>query len=89
MQTLSRAILKERNMTELDKLSGKKQETSVSNKGLKNGRVTVARNGTLVSILINDCDLKSFVVTIDSENLLRGWSMYDSTTSFSYKIPLE
>ena len=76
-------------MTELDKLGGKKQENSVSNKGLKNGSVTVARTGTLVSILINDNDLKSFLITIDSENLLRGWSMFDSFTSFSYKIPLE
>lgn len=34
-------------------------------------------------------DKYSFLTTIDSENLLRGWSVKTGTTTFSYKIPMK
>ena len=30
----------------------------------------------------------NYLVTVDSENLLRGWSLRDTSTLFSYKIEL-
>jgi hypothetical protein len=44
----------------------------------------------LVDIIMIDAasgvDKHSILVTIDSENLLRGWSIKTGTTTFSYKI---
>lgn len=56
---------------------------------LQNGKVTVSSASQLVSVLVNSKDLKALLVTIDSENLARGWSLEDNQTTFSYKIRLD
>ena len=47
----------------------------------------------LVDILLIDSSNKnekySFLVTIDSENLLRAWSVKSGLTTFSYKISMK
>lgn len=42
-----------------------------------------------MSILLNTRDTNNLVISVDSENLLRGWSMRDCSTTFSYKIPFK
>lgn len=55
----------------------------------KNGRVLVTNTSELVDILINEKDDTKFLITIDSENLLRSWSVKSGTTTFSYKLPMK
>lgn len=47
----------------------------------------------LVDIVLTDAssglDKYSFVITIDSENLLRAWSVKTGLTTFSYKIAMK
>ena len=50
----------------------------------------VSQTSELVDILLADAQEKSsFLITIDSENLLRGWSVKTGLTTFSYKIPMK
>jgi len=37
----------------------------------------------------SDIEKYSFLITIDSENLLRAWSVKSGQTTFSYKIPMK
>jgi hypothetical protein len=52
----------------------------------------VSKSSTLVEILVNEsadeCKM-NYLITIDSENLLRAWSLKDTSTIFSYKITTE
>lgn len=53
----------------------------------------MSKTSVLVDILLTDSSSKeekySFLVTIDSENLLRSWSVKSGLTKFSYKIPMK
>jgi WD40 repeat protein len=53
----------------------------------------VSESSELVDILLTDSvstmDKFSFVITIDSENLLRSWSVKTGLTTFSYKIQMK
>jgi hypothetical protein len=81
-------MLKERNMLELLKMSGSRQ--SISKVGDKpNGSVLISKQSQLVSIMVNEIDTLNLIVTVDSENLLRCWSMKDCHQAFSYKIPMQ
>lgn len=55
--------------------------------------VLVSETSELVDIILIDAssgiDKYSFIVTIDSENLLRAWSVKTGSTTFSYKIPMK
>jgi len=44
-----------------------------------------------VEIIVNENDPSeaNFIITVDSENLLRGWSIKKEVTNFSYKIPMK
>jgi hypothetical protein len=80
--------MEERNMFELSKLGGKKDQVMTTAGDIRTGKVLVSSQSQLVAILINSLDKNNLVISIDSENLLRGWSLLDCSTSFSYKIPL-
>ncbi len=59
---------------------------------IRNG-VLVSLTSELVEILLIDnasgLDKYSFVISIDSENLLRAWSVKTGLTTFSYKISMK
>ena len=59
---------------------------------IRNG-VLVSLSSELVEILLIDhasgLDKYSFVISIDSENLLRAWSVKTGLTTFSYKISMK
>lgn len=82
-------MAEERNFGELSKLGGVKNTNFAVTTEIKTGKVLVSSKSQLVAIIINSANPKNLVVTVDSENLLRGWSMQDCTTAFSYKIPLK
>lgn len=77
-------------MLELLKLGGTRQFTS-GTADQKSGKVLISNKSSLVEIIINESDPSSanFIITVDSENLLRGWSYKDSVANFSYKIPMK
>lgn len=53
----------------------------------------VSKASVLVDVILIDAssgvDKHSILVTIDSENLLRGWSIKTGITTFSYKIQMK
>jgi hypothetical protein len=55
----------------------------------KNGSVLVTSTSELVDIIVNEKDDSRFLITVDSENLLRAWNIKTSSTAYSYKIPLK
>ena len=60
----------------------------------KTGTVLIAKSHTLVEIITSESDdyttEPNYLITLDSQNLLRAWSLSDfSTTMFSYRIKLE
>mmetsp|Transcript_33488 Transcript_33488/g.32549 ORF Transcript_33488/g.32549 Transcript_33488/m.32549 type:complete len:325 (+) Transcript_33488:1540-2514(+) len=55
----------------------------------KNGTVLVTNTSELVDIVVNEKDDFKFLITVDSENLLRAWNIKTSTTAYSYKIPMK
>jgi len=55
----------------------------------KTGKVLVSNQSSLVDVAINEIDFSHFLLTVDSENLLRGWSIETNSTVFSYKIPMK
>lgn len=82
-------MLKERNLTQLMALGGSRQGAKLTTDA-KTGKVLISRMSTLVEIIVNSQSLNSnLIITVDSENLLRGWSLLTQSTSFSYKIPFE
>ena len=42
-----------------------------------------------MDIVINESEDTNFLVSIDSENLLRAWSVKTSQTVYSYKLPMK
>jgi len=56
---------------------------------VKNGKVLISKISKLVCVLVNEFDTMNFLITVDSENLLRGWSMKDCKTAFNYQIPMK
>ena len=54
----------------------------------RTGKVLVTSASTLVEIVLNQSDTTHFLITIDSENLLRGWNVQESLTTLSYRLPL-
>lgn len=55
----------------------------------KTGRVLVTNSSELVDVIISEKEDINFLVTIDSENLLRAWSVKSSATTYSYKLPMK
>ena len=95
VQTLSKHILKERQMLDsqdpgYDREAAEKDGTKKTKKDTdaRTGRVLVTSASTLVDIVLNQGDIKHFLITIDSENLLRGWDMEQSLTTLSYRLPV-
>jgi hypothetical protein len=90
VQALSKEILKDRKMLDYQDpgydpslLSKKKKDTDT-----KTGKVLVTSASTLVDIVVDQADPMHFLITIDSENLLRGWSTKKSRAVLSYRIPV-
>ena len=73
-------------MGELSKLGGSRSSNLAITSDNKTGKVLVSKQSQLVSVIINLKDYMSLIITVDSENLLRGWSTTDCSTTFSYKI---
>jgi hypothetical protein len=65
------------------------KQGSLKFKDGKTGKVLVTSNSELVDIVVNEKDDMHFIVTVDSENLLRAWSIKSSATTYSYKIPMK
>lgn len=65
----------------------KKKLNAVSDN--KNGRVLVTNTSELVEIIVNEKEDIKFLITIDSENLVRAWSIKNSSTTYSYKLPMK
>ncbi len=55
----------------------------------KNGKVLITNTSEIVDIIINENEDINFLVTVDSENLLRAWSVKTGSTTFSYKITMK
>jgi len=55
----------------------------------KTGKVLVTSASSLVEIVLNEGDHSHFLITIDSENLLRGWDVLKSITTLSYRLPIQ
>ena len=55
----------------------------------KNGKVLVTQTSELVDLIISEHEDINFLITIDSENLLRTWSVKTSSTTHSYKLPMK
>lgn len=55
----------------------------------RTGSVLVTSASTLVEIVLNQGDLHHFLITIDSENLLRGWNIEHSLTTLTYRLPVQ
>ena len=94
VQTLSKQILKERRMLDWQDPSYDPQSASYQLKKKKDtdartGKVLVTTASTLVNVLINLTDTTNFLITIDSENLLRGWNVEQSMTTLSYRLPVQ
>jgi hypothetical protein len=85
VETLSKALLKERAIEPNYENQEKRQEN-------RSG-VLVSMTSELVEILLTDANAGmekySFLITIDSENLLRQWSVKTGLTTTSYKINME
>ena len=64
--------------------SGKKKKDTDE----RTGKVLVTAASTLVEILVNSSDRNHLMITIDSENLLRGWNIEKSMTTLSYRLPV-
>ena len=67
-------------------------ETQASSADACTENVLISNKSSLVEVLINDSCTDSqmnFIITVDSENLLRGWSLRDTSTMFSYRINTE
>ncbi len=83
VETLSKALLKERAIEPRGEARPKTQEE------MRSG-VLVSLTSELVEIVLTDTntdiDQYSFLITIDSENLLRAWSVKTGLTTLSYKI---
>ena len=60
-------------MLDLFKDSDKKKPALQSDN--KTGKVLITQSSELVEIVINEKDDFKFLITIDSENLLRAWSL--------------
>ena len=92
VQTLSKQILEERLMLDtqdpaydpLAEDDRKKKDTDA-----KTGKVLVTSASSLVEIVLDQSDSNNFLVTIDSENLLRGWNLKESLTVLSYRLPVQ
>jgi hypothetical protein len=82
-------MTEDRNFGELSKLGGMKNSNYATCSDQRTGKVLVSNKSQLVAVIINTKDTSNLVVTVDSKNLLRGWSMVDCSTAFSYKIPFE
>jgi hypothetical protein len=82
--------LKERKMVDLSGKDNKdgsvKRSYATEN---KSGSVLVTNTSELVDIVINEKDDTKFLITVDSENLLRSWDIKSSSTAYSYKIPMK
>jgi hypothetical protein len=55
----------------------------------KNGKVLVTNSSEIVDLIISEKEDINFLITIDSENLLRAWSVKSNSTTYSYKIPMK
>jgi len=55
----------------------------------KSGKVLVTNTSELVEIIINEKEDIKFLITIDSENLVRAWSIKNNSTTYSYKLPMK
>ena len=55
---------------------------------VKNENVLVSPSSHLVQVLISSHDTARFIITLDSENLLRAWDTISQETVYSYKLPL-
>ena len=81
-------------MDQLNRLSGaRSQMITTGERGgrsdQRTGKVVVSSESQLVSVIVNSRNLANLLITLDSENLLRCWSMVDCATHFSYKIPFK
>ena len=91
METLSKTILKERKLLDIFDIESCKSPTRKGQmqRDNKTGNVLVTKTSELVEIIINEKEDINFLITIDSENLLRAWSVKTSSTTYSYKIPMK
>jgi len=63
-------------MLELLELGGSRQNLTTSG-DTRTGKVLISNESSLIEIIINEHDntQQNFLITVDSENLLRGWSI--------------
>lgn len=54
----------------------------------KTGKVLITSASSLVEIVINNSDAFQFILSVDSENLLRVWDIKKSYTVLNYRIPI-
>ena len=88
VKTLSKPILKDRKMQDTDDPSYVPDRDAVKKErdpDAHTGKVLVTQASQLVEIVINELDGAQFLITIDSENLLRAWNTEKSLTVLSYR----
>lgn len=91
IQTLSKAIAKERNLEPLEEVSRQFSKQPVKKENVRTGRVLISdKMSSLVGILCNDTALfNNFFATVDTGFLCRFWNVKEHTTSITYKIPMK
>lgn len=91
VETLSKALLKERRVVQQEVPPNATEP--VFKTELSRGGVLVSITSELVDVVLTDSgtalDKYSFLITVDSENLLRAWSVRKGLTTFSYKIGMK
>lgn len=82
-------MIKERNLTQLVELSSNFNSVKQSSDE-RSGSVLISSLSSLVEILIDDqTPLYNYVVTVDTENLVRIWNIKEHTTNITFKLPMQ
>lgn len=83
-------MIKERNLTQLTKLSETFSKKPIKRTDQRTGKVLISDISSLVEILSNEMTFdNNFFATVDTENLVRFWNLKDHSTNVTFKIPMK
>lgn len=82
-------MIKERNLTQLMELS-KSFQTIKQAPDERTGSVLISSLSSLVEVLVDDqTPQHNYVITVDTENLVRIWNIKEHTTNITFKLPMQ
>ena len=81
---------KERNLTALIELSNGFAAKSLKTTDERTSSVLISHLSSLVEVLIDDkTPQHNYIVTVDTENLVRIWNLKEHTTNITFKLPIK